>query len=239
MNQVLAQREWPGKSAIGHRIRTGELNGWATVVGVVSNVHSYSLETAPGPDLYLPLTYAPPTHMVFLLRTVDDPGAHLETVRRLIQSQHGDLLFFHLRTMRQEMSNEVELRTFLMQVAAVFGALSLALSILGVYGLLAYEVSLRRKEVGIRIALGSSRWEIVQLVLRQESRWVIGGAVLGLIAAMVSGYALQAQVYGVRENSLMVLGGSLVLLMVPALIAIAVPARQVAQSDLMQALRTD
>jgi ABC-type antimicrobial peptide transport system permease subunit len=117
--------------------------------------------------------------------------------------------------------------------------LSLALSILGVYGLLAYEVSLRRKEVGIRIALGSSRWEIVQLVLRQESRWVIGGAVLGLIAAMVSGYALQAQVYGVRENSLMVLGGSLVLLMVPALIAIAVPARQVAQSDLMQALRTD
>ena len=239
VNQMLAQREWPGKSAIGHRIRTGELNGWATVVGVVGNVHSYSLETAPGPDLYLPLTYAPPTHMVFLLRTVDDPGAHLETVRRLIQSQHGDLLFFHLRTMRQEMSNEVELRTFLMQVAAVFGALSLALSILGVYGLLAYEVSLRRKEVGIRIALGSSQREIVQLVLRQESRWVIGGAVLGLIAAMVSGYALQTQVYGVRENSLTVLGGSLVFLMVPALIAIAVPARQVAQSDLMQALRTD
>jgi ABC-type antimicrobial peptide transport system permease subunit len=141
--------------------------------------------------------------------------------------------------MRQEMSNELELRTFLMQVAAVFGALSLALSILGVYGLLAYEVSLRRKEVGIRIALGSSQWEIVQLVLRQESRWVIGGAVLGLIAAMVSGYSLQAQVYGLRENSLTVLGGSLVLLMVPALIAIAVPARQAAQSDPLQALRTD
>lgn len=239
VNHVLAEREWPGKSAIGHRIRTGELNGWATVVGVVGNVHSYSLEAAPGPDLYLPLTYAPPTHMVFLLRTADDPGAHLEMVRRLIQSQHRDLLFFHLRTMRQEMSNELELRTFLMQVAVVFGALSLALSILGVYGLLAYEVSLRRKEVGIRIALGSSQREIVQLVLRQESRWVIGGAALGLIAAMVSGYALQAQVYGVRENSLTVLGGSLVLLMVPALIAIAVPANQVAQSDPMQALRTD
>ena len=239
VNQVLAQREWKGKSPIGHRIRTGELNGWATVVGVVGNVHSYSLETAPGPDLYLPLTYAPPTHMVFLLRTVDDPGAHLETVRRLIQGQHGDLLFFHLRTMRQEMSNEVELRTFLMQVAMAFGVLSLALSILGVYGLLAYEVSLRRKEVGIRIALGSSQREIVQLVLRQESRWVIGGAALGLIAAMASGYALQSQIYGVRENSVTVLAGSLVLLMVPALIAIAVPARQVAQSDPMQALRTD
>jgi predicted permease len=239
VNQVLAEREWPGMSAIGHRIRTGELNGWATVVGVVGNVHSYSLEATPGPDLYLPMTYAPPTHMVFLLRTASDPSSYMEMVRRLIQSQHRDLLFYHLRTMRQEMNSEVELRSFLMQVAAVFGVLSLALSILGVYGLLAYEVSLRRKEVGIRIALGSSRLEIVRLVLQQESQWILAGAAIGLIAAIVSGYALRSQIYGVRENSLTVLGASLVLLMIPALIAITVPARQVAHSDSLLALRTE
>lgn len=140
---------------------------------MVGNVHSYSLEAAPGPDLYLPMTYAPPTHMVFLLRTAGDPTPYIQTARRVIQSQHPDLLLFHMRTIRQEMSSEVELRSFLMQVAAVFGVLSLAFSILGVNGLLAYEVFLRRKEVGIRIALGSSRPEIARLVLRQESRGVL------------------------------------------------------------------
>lgn len=239
VNQFLAEREWPGESAIGHRIKTGDIEEWATVVGVVGNVHSYDLESAPGPDLYLPEADHPQTAMVFMIRTSGDPALLARTVRDIIRSQHSDLALFHLRTMDQEMSSEVELRAFLMQVAAAFGALALFLAILGTYGLLAYEVSLREKEIGIRLALGSSRKAIVQLLLSQESRWVMLGAATGLFAAILTGYALRAQFYHASAASLPVLAASLALLIIPSLIAIALPARRAAHLDPVQTLRSE
>jgi ABC-type antimicrobial peptide transport system permease subunit len=131
------------------------------------------------------------------------------------------------------------MRSFLMQVAAAFGALALFLAILGTYGLLAYEVSLREKEIGIRLALGSSRQAIVQLLLSQESRWVLIGAATGLFAATLSGYALRAQFYHARAASLPVLGASLALLIIPSLVAIALPARRAAHLDPVQTLRSE
>jgi putative ABC transport system permease protein len=239
VNQFLAEREWPGGSAIGHRIKTGDIQEWATVVGVVGNVHSYDLESAPGPDLYLPEADHPQTAMVFMIRTSGDPALLTRTVRDIIRSQHSDLSLYDLRTMSQKMAFEVELRSFLMQVAAAFGALALFLAILGTYGLLAYEVSLREKEIGIRLALGSSREAIVQLLLSQESRWVLLGAVAGLFAAILSGYALRAQFYHAGAASLPVLGASIALLILPSLIAIALPARRAAHLDLVQTLRSE
>ena len=239
VNQFLAQREWAGQSAIGHRVKTSDIEEWATVVGVVGNVHSYDLESAPGPDLYLPEADHPQTAMVFMIRTSGDPALLTRTVRNIVRGEHSDLALFHLRTMAQEMSYEVELRTFLMQIAAAFGALALFLAILGTYGLLAYEVSLREKEIGIRLALGSSRQAIVQLLLGQESRWVLIGAAAGLFGAILTGYALRAQFYHVRAASLPVLAGSLVLLIIPSLIAIALPARRAAHLDPVQTLRSE
>ncbi len=239
VNQVLANREWPGQSAVGHRVKTGELDGWATVIGVVGNVRSFSLDVSPGADLYLPMSYRPPTHMVLLLRTRSDAAALAKTVRHLVHTQHPDLLLYHVRTMREEMGDEVEFRGFLMQIAIVYGALSLSLAILGVYGLLAYEISLRRKEIGIRVALGSSQASVVRLLLLQESRWVIGGAMVGLVAAMICGYALRAQIYGLTANSAAVLSISFMSLVLPALVAIAVPAWQVVVGNPLGALHTE
>jgi ABC-type antimicrobial peptide transport system permease subunit len=126
-----------------------------------------------------------------------------------------------------------------MQVAAAFGALALFLAILGTYGLLAYEVSLREKEIGIRIALGSSRQAIVQLLLSQESRWVFLGALFGLFASILTGYGLRAQFYHARAASLPVLAASLALLILPAFVAIALPARRAARLDPVQTLRSE
>ena len=239
VNRALAEREWPGQSAIGHRVFAGIIEDWATVVAVVGNAHSYSLESAPGPDLYIPEADHPQTAMVFMIRSSGDPALLTRSVRDIVRAQHSDLALYHLRTVSQEMSYEVEFRSFLMQLAAAFGVLALFLAILGTYGLLAYEVSLREKEIGIRLALGSSRQAIVQLLLGQESRWVLIGAVAGLFGSTLTGYALRAQFYHARAASLPVLAASLALLILPSLVAIALPARRAAHLDPVQTLRSE
>jgi ABC-type lipoprotein release transport system permease subunit len=141
--------------------------------------------------------------------------------------------------MSEEMSSEVSERVFLMQVAASFGAVALFLSILGVYGLLAYEVSLREKEIGIRLALGSSRERIVKLLLYEEGRWLVAGTMLGLVCAVAAGYTFRARFYGAHATSLLVLVGSAFLLLGPALLAIGLPARRAALQDPAETLRRE
>ena len=150
------------------------------MIGVVGNVHNFDLTSPPIPNLYFPEADHAKTAMTIVLRTNGDPALLSETVRRTLTRQHPDLALFRLQPMETRMAHEIAQRSFLMQVAAAFGALALFLAILGTYGLLAYEVSLREKEIGIRLALGSSREAIVQLLLGQESRWVLLGAAAGL-----------------------------------------------------------
>jgi predicted permease len=239
VNRALASQEWPGKDPLGKRIWSGDIQAWATVVGVVGDVHNFDLTSRPVPNLYFPETDHSKTAMTMVLRTAGDPALLSETVRRTLVHQHPDLALFRLQPMETRMEHEVAQRNFLMQVAAAFGALALFLAILGTYGLLAYEVSLREKEIGIRLALGSSRQAIVQLLLGQESRWVLIGAAAGLFAAILTGYALRAQFYHARAASLPVLAGSLMLLIIPSLIAIALPARRAAHLDPVQTLRSE
>ena len=137
------------------------------------------------------------------------------------------------------MESEVAERAFLMEVATAFGAVALFLAILGTYGLLAYEVSLREKEIGIRLALGSSRDRIVGLLLHQEGRWLAAGGALGLLCAALTGYALRARFYGARATTLPVLLGSALLLLGPAVFAIALPARRAALQDPAETLRRE
>lgn len=239
VNQALAAREWPGESALGHRVRTGDIQGWATVVGVVGNVHSHDLDDAPGPDLYLPQADNPQTGMSLIVRTAGDPALFKKTLRSVIQSGHADLSLYNLQTMDEEMEYETGLRRFLMQVAVAFGLLALLIAVLGTYGLLAYEVSLREKEIGIRLALGSPRQAIVRLLLRQESRWIGLGALFGLLASSAVGVLLESRLYHARAASLPVLAAALTLLVGPALLAIALPARQAAMLDPVDALRSE
>ena len=125
------------------------------------------------------------------------------------------------------MAHQAALRRFLMQIAIAFGALALSLAVFGTYGLLAYEVSLREREMGIRLALGSTRVAIVTLLLQQESRWIAGGILSGPLMASGVGFVLRAQFFHTSAISVPVLITSSVILVVPALLAVAVLGRRV------------
>lgn len=169
VNHALAQQEWPGQSPIGKRLYTGQINDWATVVGVVADVHNFDLSTPPVPNLYLPEADHPQLEMTFTLRTSGDPEALTHEVREAIQKSHPNFAFTRLGSMQLYMARQVQQRRFLMWFAIAFGLLSLLIAVLGIYGLLAYEISLRQKEIGIRIALGSSREGVIAMLLRQEA----------------------------------------------------------------------
>jgi predicted permease len=244
VNQALAAREWPGQSALGHRVHTGEIHiaqgqSWATVVGVVGNVHNYDLVSKPGPDIYIPRAENPSGFATILLNVNGNPVSLKHAVRMKLKAQFPEAKIIYIETMSEEMSSEVSERVFLMQVAMAFGSLALFLSILGTYGLLAYEVSLREKEIGIRLALGSSRERIIGLLLHEEGRWLVTGTTLGLACAAATGYGLRAQFYGVHSTSLPVLLASASLLLGPAFLAIVLPARRAAHQDLAQTLRRE
>ena len=244
VNQALAEREWPGQSALGHRVHTGEIHvpegeSWATVVGVVGNVHNYDLVSSPGPDLYVPRAEDASGYARFLLNVSGEPLLLKNVARAKLKAEFPEAETFGYETMAEEMSSEVSQRVFLMQLAIAFGAVALFLSILGTYGLLAYEVSLREKEIGIRLALGSQRDGIVKLLLYEEGRWLLAGTILGLACAVVTGYVFQSRFYGEHSTAAPVLAGSVVVLFGSALIAIALPARRAAFQDPAETLRRE
>lgn len=238
VNRALAAEQWPGQDPIGHRIYSGELKAWATVVGEVGDVHSYSLERAPEPNLYLPEADGPSTSMTIFVRTIGDPSQMDETIRRVLRNDN-EIEVRYVESMPELMGHQVAVRRFSMWVIAAFGMLALVIAILGTYALLAYEVSVREREIGIRLALGSSRPAIVSLLVRQESPWIGTGMVLGLFGAVLAGFFLRAEFYHVLAASAPVLLASTILLALPALAAIAVPGRRASLLDPSVTLRQE
>jgi predicted permease len=238
VNRALAQHEWPGDNPVGHRIFSGDLQAWATVVGEVGDVHSYSLDRTPVPNLYLPEADGPDTSMTIFLRTGGDPSKLDETVRRVLRTRAG-LTLRYVQSMPELMAHAVEVRRFLVWVVTSFGLLALALATLGTYALLAYEVSLREREIGIRLALGSQRSGILTLLIGQEARWIGAGLAVGLAGAVLAGYLLRAEFYHAGAASAPVLGAALIVLTISALAAVAIPGRRASLLDPNETLRRE
>lgn len=238
VNRALARQEWPGASPLGHRIFSGDLNAWATVVGEVGDVHSYSLDRNPAPNLYLPEADVPDTSMTVMMRTAGDPSELDETARRILRGNTA-ITVRYVESMPELMGNAVAMRRFTMWIVISFGLMALGLASLGSYALLTYEVSLREREIGIRVALGSQRSAILLLLIRQEARWVGAGLGSGLLGAILTGYALRAEFYHAGAASAPVLAAALALLSSSALAAVAIPGRRASLLEPSTTLRRE
>jgi predicted permease len=247
VDEKLAQKFWPDADPIGRRIyrpenpsdllRPSENTRWLTVVGVVREVQ---LEDLAGRVDYAGATYfsmaqetgrAQPRGMVVAIKTAGDPSAVLRSVRAELNKIDPAMPLPNVRTMTEYVSLSLMSRKAATMLAASFGLLSLFLSAVGIYGVLAYLVTQRSREIGIRIALGSTRRGIFKLVLREGLWLVLGGLVLGLAGAVGLRRALESQIYGLGVMNPVVIGAVVVALGMIGLVACSLPARRATRVD--------
>ena len=238
VNEAFARIYWPNENAIGKRFKSTKPNApWITVVGVIANARTQSLAETDLPELYLDLYQAPAKHLAIFLRGHLNTAAIPEDVRKEVQSVDPTIPVFGAQTLVQTLSESLSQRRFSMEMIASFAAMALLLAALGIYGVISYTVTQRTHEIGVRLALGAQRRNILAIVLGQGLRLVLTGAVAGLIGAVIIGQLMASLLYGVRPTDPMTFAVVVLLLIVVAMIACYLPARRAMNVDPMVALR--
>jgi putative ABC transport system permease protein len=240
VNEELARRTWPGQQAIGQRLRLVlSPDTTATVIGVAANVKQVTLGEAPTPQIYQPLLQAPGIFNTIAARTTGDPDALNAAVRAALWSVDPDQPVWKMRSMDFLVRRDVAAPQFTMALTLGFALIALLLAAVGVYGTMSYAVAQRTREVGIRMALGARRVEVVRLILRRGLSVIAVALAAGLAAAFGLAPLLRQQLYGVVPlDPVTFLAVPLVLTGV-ALMACYLPARRAARVDPVEALRTE
>ena len=246
MNRRLTDALWPGQDPVGKIFPVPQLGGGydATVIGTIGDIRYASLDATPMPELYLPelqmsggIAARGASQMWIILKARHSPlalaGAMRDAVRQLDPQQPiGDLV-----SLDQALSRSTAARRFSMTLLTLFAALAVVLALIGIYGITAYAVTQRTRELGLRMAIGARPAEVVGLLLRENLWLVLGGLVLGAGGAALATRALRTMLFGVSTlDAVTFLGAALVLGGV-AMLATYVPARRAARIDPMEALR--
>jgi predicted permease len=248
VDETLARRFWPGRNPIGRRMyKPVDINNllaitektvFFTVVGVVRDLKLHDLtegQRSVG-TYYFPMDQQVSTGMTFAVRTAGDPTALTGSVRGVLAQIDRELPVFDTQTLEDRMEKSLVTRRSPVLLSLSFGAVALFLSAIGIYGVLAYLVTQRTKEIGIRIALGSSARDIFELVLREGLVLIGGGFVLGALGAVVLRKSLESQLFGVSATDPIVLITVTGVLATVAILACALPARRATRIDPIVAL---
>ncbi len=237
VNEAFARHFFPGQQAIGKRLAS---NGkpTAVIVGVVNNTKYRSLREAMLPIYYF-AGESDPRGVILHLRTAGDPGALIPTVNRLLRSLDPQLSFYEVHTLNQEIDGSLWQERVVAWLSSIFGCAAALLAGIGLYGMLAYAVAQRRREIGIRMALGAVPAAIARLVSMQAAVPVAAGLLLGIAAFAASARWIESVLYGVTTWDAAALGGALLFVAVVATAAVAVPARQALRLDPAPVLREE
>lgn len=239
VNEYFASRYWPNQEALGKQIHSDLTNEWFRVVGVVKNSKVNTPNEAPTPFVYLPLYQVYRDSMIIHARVNGDPMTYAASIGNTIHEMNADLVLYDVATLE----NREGLATFVQRLAGTFvgafGLLALVLAAVGIYGVTAYTTRQRTHEIGIRMALGAARGDILKMVLGQGLRLTLTGVVIGLAAAFGLTRFLSSQLLGVTSTDALTFSSVAILLCAVALVACYVPARRAMQVDPMVALRHD
>jgi predicted permease len=237
INEAFARTYWPNEDAIGKRLKSTRPDSpWITVVGVIANARTQSLAQADAPQLYLNLYQDDAKHLTIFLRGHLDAAAIPDAVRAQVQAIDPTLPVFGAQTLNETVSASVSQRRFSMEIVGLFALTSLLLAALGIYGVISYLVNERTHEIGIRLALGAKRQDILQMILRQGLALAISGAAVGLVCALIVARLIASTLYGVRPTDPLTFGAVVFLFLGVALFACYAPARRAMKVDPMVAL---
>ena len=239
VDQFLANKYFAGRSALGHQIqRGGPDSPRMTIVGVAGTINSIDLgQPVTKERVYRPATQQSPAAMALVVKTALDPQTVVSQVRAAVQAIDPEQPIADVRTMDQWVSRSLELRRAPAMLLALFGAVALVLSAIGIYGVLAFGVAQRGREFGIRQALGADRSSILALVLKQGLLTASIGIVLGLIGSAVVSRFMQSMLFGVGQHDPMVFAFVTITLFAVAAAACYIPARRATKVDPIVALR--
>jgi putative ABC transport system permease protein len=248
VNRELARRHFPGVNAIGQRIRTGfDFSGGETpreIVGIVENVKQTSLDAEPVPAAYVPVTQMPYPFMSVVVRAACartigdcDANAPLVAVRRELAAIDASLALSRVRPLDAVFADSIARQRFSMAVLGVFAALALLLALVGLYGVIAFSVAQRRREIGVRMALGAQPRDVLSLVLGEGMRVTLFGVAIGLAGAFALTRVLRSLLFDLSPTDPRFFAGAAALVAVVALLATYAPARRAVGVDATSALR--
>jgi predicted permease len=243
VSQRMAERFWPGEDPVGKRFRLGFPNlglPWVEIVGVVGSTVQTGLDQGDEAEFYLPLRQWPvPVNMHLVMRSRRDPKSIASSVRTALASAVPDAPIRDVRVLAERIAGSTAGRRFNRDLFTCFAATALALALIGLYGVLAFNVGRRTPEIGIRMALGASRGDVVRAVVGRGLALVGPGLVLGLGCGWATGRVLQSQLFEIRGSDPLTYGIGAWLLLLAAVAACLVPARRASRINPMEALHTE
>ena len=235
LNQTLARILWPDESPLGKRVTVN--GGAAEIVGVVRDIKGRNLFEAPGPMFYLPLFQQYQSNTVLHVRASLPPGALVAALRSEVSALDKDVPIYAVRTMDEHVTATLTPQRLLAYLITGFGALALLLAAIGLYGLLAYTVTERTPEIGLRMAIGAHQADVMQLFVADGMKLALAGVILGSLAALGLTPLMRSLVFGISPLDPLTFVVVPVLLLLAALVACSVPARRAARADPKIALR--
>jgi putative ABC transport system permease protein len=240
ISETTARRMWPGEDPIGKRVKLGGVDQpWWTVVGVTGDVHHTGLDAEPDMQMYIPHQQwpFPDDRMVFVIRAASTPAAISSAAQQAIHSIDATQPISRIMPLESYVGLSVQGRKFALILIGAFAAIALTLSVVGIYGVTAYSVAQRTREIGIRIALGAQRGEILGLLLRRGMLLVVCGVVAGVIASVALTRFLATMLFGVQPTDRLTFAGVVLLLVAVSAVACFLPARRAMRVDAIIALR--
>ncbi len=240
VNETAAQRYWPGVDPLGKRIKRGRpesKNPWLTVIGIVSGSRQLSLKEGSQPEIYVPYLQNPGLTFTLVARTASDPRSLTGALRKEVLSADREIPAANIKLMEELISNSVAKERFYVLLLAVFAALALILAAVGVYGVMSYSVTLRTRDIGIRMALGARPVDIFKHIVGQALLLGLIGLGVGIVLAIASTRVMSSLLYGINATDPLTLAITSLVLLAVALLASYLPARRATRVDPLVTLR--